>query len=299
MSEYLRSIIIDEETPAADGTYTYDLPVNPVSHLILTILAVNEVDEATPEQLAALIPNVQVLHRGTTIFQMRAVDLLAFNQLWLGRTPMLGQMTPAGARVRFLSLLIPFGRLPYLPGECYPESRAGELQIQLTVDIETDDASIESLQLESIQLPAASPPQYMKVSTLVSQATALGAWDIELPLGNEYLGMMLRSNTIPVVNTWTATIEAIRLLANNKEYYISSANWESLYGSRINRGGLEPGFIPDYQQPHAANYALIDFDPRGNGGFIMPTATLSALTLRVTAGVLDEIRVFPIELVRG
>lgn len=298
MGQYLRSIIINEETPAADGTYTYDLPVNPVSHLILGILCLNMTDEATPLEIATLITNIHVMHRGTTILQMRGQDLLAWNHILLGKTPMLLNQIATDNAVRAMHLIIPFGRKMYNPSEAFPESKSGELQLQLTVDIDNAAADGLILQLESVEMPGTRPQRYLKQSTLISTPTATGAWDIELPIGNPYTGIMLRAYTKPVDTTWTCTIEDIKLLADNQEHYFSSSLWECLRGSLILRPGLEPGYIAAIGPDHIVHYAYMDFNPSRDDLWLMETSQMSALTLRVNAGDTNEIRLFPMEMVR-
>lgn len=294
--EFLKTVIIQNVTPAADGTYTWDLPVNPVSHLVLTIMCLNATDEATIYDIADLVPNVHVLHRGTTVLQMRARDLLALNHLLLRKTPVIGPQVATDNYVRWLSLIIPFGRDMYRPDECFPESKAGDLTIQLTVDIATAEADGLILQLESAELMGASPAKHLKCTTLISTPTAVGDWDIDLPINNVYAAIMLRGTTKPLTTAWTATIEALKLLADNVEHYFGFTNWESMQGEMINRPGSEPGFIAAHGYQHWAHYAYLDFDPRLNDQFLLDTSGLSSLKLRIDAGVDDEIRVFPIEL---
>jgi len=299
MSEFLRSIIINEETPAADGTYTYDLPVNPVSHLILGILGLNTAAaEASAMEIAEMISNVHILHRGTTILQMRGVDLYAWNHILLRKTPiLLNQVAPISS-VRALMLICPFGRTLYNAAECFPESKAGELQIQLTVDIARTNCDGLILQLESVELLGARPSRYLKQTTLVSTPTAVGDWDVELPIGNDYTGIMLRSNSKPATTVWTSTIEDLKLLADNREHYFSSTLWEALRGSLINRPGMEPGHTLAAGNDHFPHYAYMDFNPSRDDKWLMPTSGMSALTLRINAGVQDEIRLFPMEMVK-
>lgn len=294
--EYLKTVIIQEVTPVADGTYSWDLPVNPVSHLVLTIMCLNKAAEATIYDIADMIPNVHVLHRGTTVLQMRARDLLALNHLLLRKTPVIGPQVATDDYVRWLSLIIPFGRDMYRPDECFPESKAGELTIQLTVDIDRTTCDELMLQLESVELMGASPTKFLKCTTLISTPTALGDWDIDLPINNVYAAIMLRAETKPLELVYTCTIEALKLLADNVEHFYGYTNWESMQGEMINRPGSEPGFIAAHGYQHWSHYAYLDFDPRLNDTFLMPTAGLSSLKLRIDAGAMDEIRVFPIEL---
>lgn len=298
--EFLKSIIIDNETPAADGIFTYDLPVNPVSHLVLTICCLNlAAVEATIPEIAAAITNCHVLHRGTTVFQMSGADLLAFNHILLGKTPMTGEQNATINATRWLSLVIPFGRKMYDPGECFPQSRAGELQLQLTVDILTAAIDGVILQLEAVELYGANPTRHLKCTTIVDAALVVGVNDIDLPIGNPYAGIMLFSTTKPISTAWTTTIDKIKLLANNKEHYFSSSNWESLRGELINRPGMEAGYLAAIGllgSDHIAQYAYMDFEPRGDDQFLMNTAGMNALKLRITGGDTGEARIFPIEL---
>lgn len=294
--EFLKTVIIQNVTVAADGTYTWDLPVNPVSHLVLTIMCLNLTNEATIYDIADMVTNVHVLHRGTTVLQMRARDLLALNHLLLRKTPVIGPQVATDDYVRWLSLIIPFGRDMYRPDECFPESKAGDLTIQLTCDIATDECDGLILQLESAELMGASPAKHLKCTTLISTPTAVGDWDIDLPINNIYAAIMLRGTTKPLGTAWTATIEALKLLADNVEHYYGYTNWESSQAEMINRPGSEPGFIAAHGYQHWAHYTYLDFDPRLNDQFLLNTAGLSSLKLRIDAGVEDEIRVFPIEL---
>ena len=294
--EFLKSIIVDNETIAADGIVPYDLPVNPVSHLILTICALNVTNEATMAHLCALVPNVHVLHRGGTVLQLSAADLYALNHILFGKTPMTGPQIDPDQSVRWLSLVIPFARRMYDPSECFPQSRRGELQIQLDCDIATAEATGLIIQLEALELYGANPARYLKTTTLTLATPVVGENDLPLPVGNPYAGIMLFGTTKPDTTLWTTTIDKLELLADNKERYFASTNWESMRGELINRPGDEPGHIPASGHDQIANYAFLDFDPRQNDQFLFSTAGLNALLLRITAGDELEIRAFPLEL---
>lgn len=298
--EFLKSIIVDNEPVVAAGVLTFNLPVNPVSHLILTICADNVgADSGTIPELANLVTNVHVLHRGTTVLQMAGEDLLALNHILFGKTPMVGQHSATIDETRWLSLVIPFGRKMYDPNECFPQSRAGELQIQLTCVLATALFDDILLQLEAAELYGANPARHLKVTTLVDDALVVGDNDIDLPIGNPYAGILLYSTTKPTAELYTTTIDKVKLLANNKEHYFASANWESLRGELINRPGMEAGYFLTgtvYGHDQIAHYAYIDFDPRQSDLFLMDTAGMNALKLRITGGDTGEARIFPIEL---
>jgi len=299
--QFLKSTIVDNETPAADGIHSFDLPVNPVSHLILTIQALNTgAVEATVAQICDAITNVHVLHRGTTVLQMSANDLLALNQCLFAKSPIRGQQSATISDITWLSLVIPFGRRMYDPTECFPQSRSGELQIQLTVDVATAVVTGLIIQLEAVELYGANPSRHLKVTTIDWAALVVGPNDIPLPIGNPYAAILLYGGTKPTGTLWTTTIDKLKLLANNKEHYFASANWEALRGELLNRPGMEAGYLTAiglYGHDHIARYAYMDFEPRRDDQFLMHTAGMNALILRITGGDTGAVRVCPVEVV--
>jgi hypothetical protein len=296
---FLRSVIVQDVTPAADGTLSYDLPVNPVSHLIFTIKCLNVTDEATIAQILALVTNVEVLHRGTSIVQMSAADLYALNFALLGNAPLALNMIATDNATRALSLIIPLARKLFDPTEGFPDSKAGELQLQATVDIATSDADGLILQVEAVEMLDAHPSRYLKSTTLTKTPAATGDCDLDLPIAHTLAGVILYSTTIPATTAWTTTIDRVKLLADNTERYYSNTNWESLHSDLINRCGDRPGHTTARGDDSIAHYALIDFCPGNRDDYLFDTKPLSALKLRITAGDTNVLRAIPLELVSG
>ncbi len=123
--EFIRSVIAQDELPAGDGTLTWDLPVNPLSHLDFTIKCLNATNEATLAQILALVTNISVLHLGQSIVNMSAADLYAYNVLQLGRVPVLTNLVSTDNATRSVALQIPLGRRIMWPQECFPPTKKG------------------------------------------------------------------------------------------------------------------------------------------------------------------------------
>lgn len=296
MSNFLRTVIVPDVTPAADGTYPYDLPVNPLSHLIFTIKGLNATDEATVAEILAQISNIEVSHRGTSIINMNAADLYALNMILLGNSPILLNSVATDNATRALSLIVPFSRQPFDLKECFPRSKRGDLLLQITVDIATAAFDGIIFQVEAVELLDASPSRHLKVTTLTHTPSATGDSDIELPIAYTYAGILLWGTTIVTSTAWTNTIEQVKLLADNTERLYSLANWESLRGDLVMRCGDEPGHIVAKGDDQIAHYAYLDFSPYNSDDFLLNTAPLNALTLRITAGDTNACRALPVEL---
>ena len=294
--EFIRSVLVQDETPLADGTLTFDLPVNPLSHINLTLKALNVTDEAALADLLALITNVQVLHLGQAIIGMSAADLYALNVALLGRVPVLTNLVATGDATRFLGLVIPLGRKIMTPGECFPASKAGEFQLQLTVDIATAEAAGLILQVETTEMLGATPARHLKATTLAATPSAAGDMDVDIPIGNPLAGILLWGTTKPTSTAWTATIEQARLLADNRERGYANANWESMHADLTNRCPVLVGDEDAWTDDCVAHYALMDYDPRVDDEFLLETAGLSSLKLRINAGDDNPLRVIPLEL---
>lgn len=296
--KFLRTVVIANETPAADGTFTWHLPVNPLSHLNFTIKCLNVTNEATIAEILAMVSNIRIAYRGTAIFDLSAADLYAFNFIYFGKAPIALNQVPDDDGTRALCLIVPFGRKLFSSAECFPESKKGELQLQCTVDIANAGADGLILQVEATEILDARPRSHIKLTTLSHTPAATGDSDVPLAIGNELAGILLWGTTIPATTAWTTTIDQVKLLADNVERAYSLANWESLRGDLIRHCGHEPGHIVAAGGDSIPNHAYMDFSPDGGDDFLIATRNLNALVLRVIAGDTNPLRVLPLEIIR-
>lgn len=294
--KFLRTVIVQDETIAADGSQVWDLPVNPVSHINLTIKCLNVTDEASIANILALVTNVEVIHRGENIYQLSAADLYAYDQVMLRNLPIALNLAADDNATRAVQLVIPFGRKLWDPTEAFPESKAGELQLRLTMDIATAEADGLIIQAEATELLDANPTRHLKCTTLASTPAATGQHDIDLPIRHQYAGVLIYSTTKPTGTAWTTTVDQVKLLADNTELNYSLTNWESLRGDLIIRPGHEPGHVAASGHDHCAHYAFLDFTPNNEDTFLVDSGAFSSFKIRVTAGDTEAIRVLPVEL---
>lgn len=294
---FIRSVIAQDETPASDGTITYDLPVNPLSYLNFTIKALNVTNEATLGEILALVSNISVLHLGQSIINMSAADLYAYNVLLLGKVPVFTNLVVTDNATRSVGLLIPLGRKIMDPTECFPATKKGEFQLQATVDIANVGADGLILQIETTELLAATPRNYLKATTLTATPSATGNMDVDLPIGNKLVALLLFSSTVPTGTVWTTTIDQARIMANNQEEGYANANWESMHADMRPRLSMPLGSTDSWAMDAVENYALMNYDPLIDDNFLLDTAPLSSLAVRINAGDTGVLRVIPLELI--
>lgn len=295
---FIRSVLAQDESISASDVKTYDLPVNPLSHIELTLRGYNVTDETTLAEIVARITKVEVLHRGAAIFSMSGADLYALNGALLRGRPIFRNRNATDNYRRILTMIIPLGRKVMDPKECFPETKKGELKIQITFSATETAVDNLSLQLETTELLGAKPDTYMKITTLTKSASAAGLLDILLPIGNKLAGILLYSTTIPAAELYTTTIDYVKFLLDNVEYNYAKSNWESLSGDMLLRVGADADTEAAAGETELAHYGLMDFDPYEDADFLLDTAGASSVKVRVNAGDTSEMRLLPIEIVK-
>jgi len=311
--QFLRSVLAQNEAVTPGTVVTYDLPVNPLSHLVLTFNFLAVENLTTNAEILAAVESIRVLHRGSSVISISQADMWALSAILLGRGGIRGNHITDDNSPQFITMMIPFGRVPFNPDECFPATRAGELQLQITYAASFTGFDNVTIQAETVELLGANPKQYLKSTTLGLTPVA-GDNDLDLPIGNDLVGIMLFSTTVPSLILPTTSANQVKLLIDNVEKYYSQANWESLRGDMQWRCGRQLGYNPAthllvegapntieaIQQvtDELENYAFLDFDPLLDSSFLLKTAGLSSVKLRINAEDTNVIRAVPCELVR-
>lgn len=316
--DYIHSVLRQNVTAAAATTFTDDLPVNPLSHILLTVLFANNGvnTKATLANLLAAISKVEVLYQGSAIISLNGADLYALTSVILGHEPWQENVINLDNAERHITFIVPFGRVLFNPKEALFPTSKGELQLQVTTAASFTNLDTVRLQIETVEIPDANPDKFLKATT-ISKTPVSGDNDVDLPIGNVLAAILLFGTTVPTGTATTTTIDTAKLLANNKEKYLSQSNWESLHGALANRlspaGAWGEKFhmeninatylqnvdtnAEEQDDSDLAQYALIDFAPNGFDEYLFDTAGLSRLHLRLNAGDTSAIRVVPLELV--
>lgn len=312
MPQILRTTLVQDVALAAAGQIKVDLPVNPLSHMLVTVRALNNnAANAAHHVWAEMLTHlnkITVQYRGASIIAGRAIDLALIYAIlakWCARQT---QANDVDNDVRVLTFPLLFGRRPYDPMEAFPATRRGDLQ--LTID---GAAALPTaldgftIQVETVELLDAQPEAFLKV-TETQRTMQLGDQnEIALPMGNRLLGLLLQAVTFPTAASFNATFGSVALELDNVEVAYSRANWESLAGE-LNR--VLPGGWPLIAHTHKENvaaayaqfaatreqaeddaniqpYAYMDLDPLGDGAYAIDTANAADFNLLVNSDVTD------------
>lgn len=316
---FTHSILMPNQAQAADGDVTVDLPVNPLSAILLHLSPLNETSTignyAMLEALLGACTNVRVSHKGSAVIEASATDLAVLAMLWHKLSIWQSNVMETDNFRRSVVLPILFGRMPYVGAECFPETRKGELQLTMTFDIAATAFDGLRFGVETVELPGASPQTVQKVTTLAQTFAATGQNDVDLPIGNVLRGILLWGTTAYTGAAPAPTIGEMELMVNNVQTHYSGTDWE------VSRGILSMlgiPFPPDMRHIHSVNaagagredtlepeigativdnYAFLGLDVTHDDEHSIDTNGASRVNVRCTAEAAEAVRVLPIERV--
>jgi len=316
MGRFRQSLVSDGETVTAATLITKDLPVNPLSHLLITLnMAQNLANtQMVLANMLAVFSKIEVLASGSPVVSLSGADLSALNMLMHDFSPSRQNSNGADNELVTWTWLVPFGRKLFNPEECYPETKRGELQLQLTPAAAFTNIDTTTVFVEAVELLGAEPKNYLRATTKNYTPAATGEGDVPLPIGHPLAGILLFGTTIPSGNTATTTIDKLALIADNASEVFVGNRFETLrgqigcrcrphleHGSHIHQidGAAFAQYMDSsaskYNNDCVSNYLFLDFDPNRDGAWLLDTAEMNSLNLRITAGDTNAVRVVPVE----
>lgn len=321
--EFLRTVIQQDVVLAASAqTDLIDLPVNPLSHLLLTVRRRNDTGTLSNYNFLTdftdFITNIEVLYKGQAVIEGRLDDLMIMNALLTGYVPGLTQLLNTDNNEPAATFMLSFSRIPFWWLEAFPATSRGELSIRITTGAFPTGADAFRMQLEAVELVNANPERFCMYRPYTGTAGSTGDNDRDLPRGNPMVGVLLFGTTVSQLTSGVNTVETVKLLVDNREQYYPLANWETLHGE-VTRRVVNPLFLQNHfhsVDPTAINataasdtgnmeltdellnrYAFLDFDPLRDGSYALQTEGRGRVSLRINYGDTAVMRFMPVELV--
>jgi len=322
MAKFVRSVLAQDEAVTVSTVVTYDLPVNALSHVLFSLKCLNDTgtlsNYSVMAALLAQVSKLEILYKGQAIISGSLTDLMMMTFALMKSIPFAGNIVKTNNDVRWITVAIPLGRFLFSPLEAFPANRKGELQLQVTYAAAQTGIDTIIAQIETVELLDATPSQFLKYTTQTKTPSATGWHDVDLPVGNDILGALLFSSTVPTGATFNASVGQIKVLVDNVEYGYSMCNWETLHGEllvdrphlfmanhfhRIDVATSVFGEADTGSQQEddtiVQNYAYLDYDPLKDGSYAIKTSGHNRVNLRINQEpTADAIRVLPVELIR-
>lgn len=318
---YLHSMPLPtRDWPTATAIGPLDLPVNPLSVILLSFELTNVAPAAllTYSAIDDLLTNVTgviIKHKGENIISGTLRDLAYINGRHFGRHLYWDRLAQTAAGIRRITVPLGFGRRAYDPKECFPATSRGNLTLELTRAANPAGFSDLNLIVETVELIEADPMMYLKYTPQATTAV-VGQFEQTLPIGNPYVGLAFFDTALATLDTATSSWGQVKLLKDNVEQYfpLSDAQTLAAAGNLWNSGadpelashvhqindGAALSFSDDAVIPVSQGfrgYFSMNFDPLGDGSYLLETAGAADIKLRATGTSATAVRVTPIELV--
>jgi len=312
---YIHSQLCNDIEVVAGQTQSYDLPINPVTMILLTMRW--QQDKTGPysysqiDQLLGIISKIDVTYKGRTLYSASGQDAVMLSRMLSGAEPVLHNAIDSDNAIRMCTIPIALTPYIYSPDWASPASKRGELQLQITCSTPPNIIMSPTYSAEVIELEGAEPKYYMQCTPHAVLPSATGMIDIDLPIGNDLCGVMLRAAKVPDATDDLCSITSAALLVDNREEYISYASWAAL---RTHAQMRAPEMQGNTRHQHALgdvvagsmttetilapsythHYGYIDLMPSGIEDYILPTAGHSRVHLAIDCGDTSQIIAYPI-----
>jgi hypothetical protein len=318
---FLHSIVRpNTDFPASSSFATIDLPVNPLSLIMLNFELTNTAPAALLtysflDDLLSNITSVIIKHKGENIIAGTLRDLMVVNALVGRRFAGWDRAAQTSAGIRRITVPLGFGRKAYDPNECFPATSRGNLTLDLTRGANPAGFSDLNLTVEAVELIEANPTQYLKY-TPNQQTAVVGQFDQALPIGNAYLALIFFDTALATLDTATSSWGQVKLLKDNVEQYYPLSDAQTLAGMlnmQLENLGLDFGHVHGYDGAQAGmalsddgstpvsqglrGYFAMNFDPNGDDMYRMETAGAADIKIRANGTSATAVRVTPVELV--
>jgi len=318
---FLRSIAIaNEDLPASATIQPRDLPVNPLSFLLLR-LQITRVNPTASLLYSAIddvitqITNVTIRHNGENIISGSLRDLMVLNMVYQRAMPGWSLLNNDSGSIASLVFPICFGKRMYDPMSGFPATRRGALQFLLTAGADGAAYSDVNLSVEAVELIEETPSEYFKATTLAATSVA-GQFDMVLPIGNPLRGILMFDTGLGGSTDEVLSWGQVRLLKDNVEQMYGVSDFEVMASELHSQMGCMVGWPGHVHQRNAAGaglentddaeqlvnsgyqgYAFMDFDPLRDGYYELETAGASNIVLRGVGDEATAIRALPLERV--
>lgn len=318
--EFIQSILAHDETGLMGTVRSWDLPVNPLSHTLITLkiarLGTAGTDVPAFMTIPTMLERIEVLYKGSAVYSLSGVDCMASGILVNGFESWGVNAVDVEDAEWAVTFLVPMTRTLYSPVECFPRTTRGELILQITFAAAGADWDDLRVEIETVELPDASPGQFIKQTTLSATPTANVPLDVPLPIGNEISELIIWQHQIQAATVDTAAIDKLEILVDNMNHFYPESFTEvlqnmpgrirpapgywGLHTHKIITAGVSVGQQVSAPKPEnhiLACYMHVPFDIFRNGDYALKTAGASDVNLRMDVAAFGALRIIPVEVV--
>lgn len=313
MSPYLKSLVVQDFAPAADGVYSWELTDQPLAAVWLTVKGtLYAIDQCIDDMLESVTSLDIWMGSFNVTHYTHGIKALLANCKLKGAWPYMVASSQTASAVTGVTFPIMFGA-PYLNSNmCLPGSLNNRKRLDLGLDIANTHLATLQLDITQMIMPGASPVGCIKQEEIPVANAAVGEKDIWLQHNWDLLKLILYSPTVPVTTAYTCTIHRGTFEINDFPWGYVGVPWEHLHAETMDE--LEgPGNLEDhkhlsvgatsatgmaYDIDHWSKcFGEMDFFFNYDLKWRAPTAGASSVKLKVVTGVAEDFSIIPIEYV--
>lgn len=319
---FLHSVAVQNEVPTPDGIYSWELGVNPLSHLLLGLRPLNDTGTLANMQsylgVCGALNRVSLIWRGETIVSMSGRDLAAMNYFRHGIVPPQCQHDNTNNERRLAVLPMIIGNRAFNPDCAFPATRRGELTLEIDVDIADTGYDAFAITVEQVELLDAKPKTFERKQVTTRTWPATGPQDLDWPPGRECRGVLLFGTTSFGGASPAPSWGRMQVMMDGQQILYSSTDWEVAHSLNALWGRQPPGFdahkhivttdgnaqteLATLAGPYDVgsggweNYVYLDFDPTQDDMFTLDAKDAKRLLIRSEAETADAVRIVPVEV---
>lgn len=261
MAIFRQSILAVDQAITVDGDVSYDLPVDPLSVVLVHISPLNETSTLTNYRLLVgllgAVDNLVIAHRGASVIAVNGQDLAMLAMLWHRATLWQSNARALDNDRRSLVLPVFLGRSAYNASEAFPATKRGESILTVTWDISASGFDGLRISIEVITLPGVSPEFVQRVLTTAVTFGATGQQDVDLPVGNVMRALLLFGTTGFAGASPAPSWGDIQVLLSDQQTHFTATRWEVL---RSVVGLMGVPFPPGGRHIHDPNFDVVSPD---------------------------------------
>jgi hypothetical protein len=230
-TKFLKQVIENDYTPAADGSITWELSDQALAAIWLTVKGDLVAANMCIDDFMLSITGIDVWHGGFNVCHYaHSIDALTMNCKLKGAWPYHVNSSQTIDDKSGVTFPILFGA-PYLnEAMALPASLNNRKKLTLTFDIATAALDALKIDIAEVILPEATPVGCIKQEEQSVAAKGTGDKDLWLQTNWDALKLLLRSTTFPTGNALTSTIERAGLEINDFAFGYKAIPWEILHG---------------------------------------------------------------------
>lgn len=325
MAAFRRRRVVRDFNPRTTGPNVFDLPVDPLSALIVSIAwtSPNEALRAYNvwTQALSILSRVTVTRLGVDVIDAPLRDLAVLYAIAAHWPPWTRARAYASGFSSQLTVPLCFSRQPYSADEGLPATQRGDLLLSLEVSETEAAADSVRINVEAIELPDADPAAWLRVTTVNAVPQDGEDMIFTLPNNARLLGLLLHDDNPVGPDVVTSSFGNMKLMIDNHETHYTDVTWDAMHGELLRAA---PALLTLDEHVHAINntseaaplseqqtsprsnlillnrYAWLDLDPTRDGAYALDTSKGTAIELRArpTQTSSTPVQCLPLELVQ-